>query len=32
VARELRMRLQERFATEGIRIPVTPLTAPVGPA
>ena len=32
VARELRMRLQERFATEGIRIPVTPLTTPVGPA
>lgn len=32
VARELRMRLQERFATEGIRIPVTPLTTPAGPA
>jgi small conductance mechanosensitive channel len=28
VGRELRMRLQERFAAEGIRIPVAPLTTP----
>jgi len=28
VGRELRMRLQERFATEGIAIPVAPLTTP----
>lgn len=28
VGRELRMRLQERFAAEGIRIPVAPLSAP----
>jgi len=32
VGRELRLRLQERFATEGIRIPVTPLSTSAGPA
>ncbi|MEI4273877.1 mechanosensitive ion channel family protein [Klenkia sp. LSe6-5] len=31
VARELRLRLQERFAAEGIRIPVTPALTGAGP-